>query len=56
MAIGAWHQLNMVDGLGAFSMALFTRVLKWSKDEVDEFLLRVEKDIKDIRIHAYWNM
>jgi hypothetical protein len=47
---------NSTSGLESFSMALFTRVLNWSKEEVDVFLVSVRKEMKDPKIHAYWPM
>jgi hypothetical protein len=53
---GMWNLENMTPSLEGFSMALFTRVLGWSKEEVETFLIDVRKDMKDPKIHAYWQM
>jgi hypothetical protein len=37
-------------------MAMFTHVLGWTKPEVDVFLADVRKEMKDTKIHVYWNM
>ena len=37
-------------------MAIFTRALGWSKEEVEVFLVDVRKNIKDMKIHCYWEM
>ena len=37
-------------------MAIFTRVLGWTKEETDVFLVDVRKDMKNTKYHAYWNM
>ncbi|KAM0559959.1 hypothetical protein ACHAPJ_003913 [Fusarium lateritium] len=52
--LGAWTLVNILSGLEAISNALFTRVLGWSKHELDVFLTEVRKDIKNPSIHAYW--
>jgi hypothetical protein len=52
---GMWNLENMT-ALGGFNMALFTRVLGWSKEEVETFLIDVRKEMKDPKIHAYWQM
>lgn len=54
--LGAWQMLNVLEGVEGFTMALFTRVLGWSKDEVDVFLEGVKKDLQNKQIHAYWNV
>lgn len=51
-----WNLENMAPALEGFSMALFTRVLGWSKEEVQTFLIDVRKELKDPKIHAYWPM
>lgn len=37
-------------------MALFTRILGWSAAEVEVFLVDVKKQVKDRRIHAYFDL
>ncbi len=51
-----WNNENMCGGVEGLSMGLFTRVLGWSKAEVDVFLVDVRKDMKDTKIHSYNNM
>jgi hypothetical protein len=51
-----WQLENVTSGLEGFSMAMFTRVLGWTKPEVDVFLVDVRKEMKDMKIHVYWNM
>ena len=41
-------------GLEAMSLALMTRGLGWSREEVLVFAALVRKDIADTNIHAYW--
>lgn len=54
--VGAWQMINVLEGMQGFTMALFTRVLGWSKEEVEVFLTDVRKDMRDKGIHAYWNI
>lgn len=49
----AWCQQNLLDGLNAMSMALFTRVLGWSMERIEVLLAGVRNDLKDRKIHAY---
>ncbi|RDW58896.1 S-adenosyl-L-methionine-dependent methyltransferase-3 [Coleophoma cylindrospora] len=51
--IGLWQHENATSGLHAFSMALFTRFLGWSREEVENFCADVQKDLRDTKIHAY---
>lgn len=37
-------------------MALFTRALQWEAKEVDIFLARVRSELKNTKIHSYWDM
>ena len=47
---------NFGGGVQGLSMALFTRGLGWSVQEVETFLVDVRKDMKDTKIHGYYNM
>lgn len=53
--LGRWAMENFVWGCESMSLALFTRVLGWSADEVRVFMALVRRDLRDRRIHAYWN-
>ncbi|KAH6874267.1 S-adenosyl-L-methionine-dependent methyltransferase [Thelonectria olida] len=52
--LGIWNLENVMPSLEGFSMALFTRVLGWSRQEVEVFLVKVRKELKDPKIHGYW--
>ncbi|KAF2834893.1 S-adenosyl-L-methionine-dependent methyltransferase [Patellaria atrata CBS 101060] len=52
--LGRWNLVNTLDGLQGYSMALMTRVLGMSSEEVELFLVDVRKDMKNRRIHAHW--
>ncbi|KAI9680101.1 MAG: hypothetical protein M1817_005117 [Caeruleum heppii] len=52
--LGLWEQVNFLDGIHGFTMAIFTRLLRWSAEEVEVFMASVRKDIKDTKIHAYF--
>lgn len=51
--LGAWVREDSLAGLHAGSMAIMTRGLKMSVDDVERFLVDVTKDIKSNKIHAY---
>ncbi|RDW58611.1 S-adenosyl-L-methionine-dependent methyltransferase-11 [Coleophoma cylindrospora] len=54
--VGLWQLENLSGGLEAISVGLFTRVLGWSKLELDVFLAQVRNELKDTKIHAYFDI
>ncbi|KXT02650.1 hypothetical protein AC578_1143 [Pseudocercospora eumusae] len=54
--LGRWNQVNIIDGLEAFCMALLTRALGWQKSEVDIFVAKIAADFRNKKIHAYFPM
>jgi hypothetical protein len=54
--LGEWSNLNTANLLNGLSMALFTRCLGWTPEEVNVFLVDVRKDLNNPKIHAYWSM
>lgn len=54
--IGRWNQINILEGLEGFCLALLTRGLGWKKEEVDVFVAKVSSDLRNRRIHAYFPM
>lgn len=56
MSTGAWTHENTFSNLSGMSVAIFTRALGWSPEELEVFLVDVRKDLKNPRIHAYWPM
>ncbi|GKT41993.1 putative methyltransferase tdiE [Colletotrichum spaethianum] len=51
--LGFWTQENFGSALEAICMAPLTRVLGWTRDEVNIFLIDVRKDLKNKSYHAY---
>jgi len=54
--LGRWNQVNIMEGLEGFCLALLTRGLGWSKEEVDVFVAKINADLCNRRIHAYFPM
>ncbi|KAL0933766.1 uncharacterized protein CTRU02_210565 [Colletotrichum truncatum] len=52
--IGKWHFVNLNLGLEGLSMALLTRALDWTKEEVLALCALVRNDLKNKNMHAYW--
>jgi hypothetical protein len=51
-----WVFQNIEPGFEGLSMAVFTRGLGWSKEQTEVFLVGVRKDMKNTKIHCYWEM
>ena len=51
--LGRYHQLNMIEGLESYTMALFTRVLGWTVEEVHTFIAKARAEMVDRSIHLY---
>nr|XP_036582736.1 methyltransferase domain-containing protein [Colletotrichum truncatum]KAF6791527.1 methyltransferase domain-containing protein [Colletotrichum truncatum] len=54
--MGWWSQAAAIAGLEVSTLALFTRVLGWSKEEVQEFCEEVKEELLDTSVHAYFNV
>ena len=44
---------NVGKNTAAMTLAPFTRLLGWTAEEVEVFLIDVRKEFKDPKIHAY---
>lgn len=51
--VGLWAQQNLLDGVQAMSMAILTRGLKWSREEVEVLLAGVRDDLRNRAVHSY---
>ncbi|PVH97141.1 S-adenosyl-L-methionine-dependent methyltransferase [Periconia macrospinosa] len=51
--IGAWNQLQALEGLEGWTTALLSRVLKWSQQRIQVHLAKLRDDYRDRKIHAY---
>jgi hypothetical protein len=54
--LGMWTHADIAGGLSGLSMAMFTRVLGWTAEELEVFLVDVRKEMRDTRVHAYFPM
>ncbi|PGH36062.1 hypothetical protein GX50_01074 [[Emmonsia] crescens] len=54
--IGRYEQFHLDTVLEAYTLALFTRVLKWDKKEIDILLEGVKNNLKDRSNHIYGKM
>ncbi|KAI9882201.1 MAG: hypothetical protein M1823_006057 [Watsoniomyces obsoletus] len=53
--LGQWNYFQILEGLEAFSLAIFTRVLGWKPEELQVLLAGVRNDLKNPKIHSYLN-
>ncbi|KAI4101255.1 MAG: hypothetical protein LQ339_005182 [Xanthoria mediterranea] len=51
---GAFQLVAMLEGIGGLTMALWTRLLGWKKDDVEEELVKVRKEMESTSVHSYW--
>ena len=54
--LGMWEMTNLLQGIEGFSVALFTKILRWSCDELEVLLAQVRRDAQNRSIHAYWRL
>lgn len=51
--IGRYQEVQLAQAIPAYTPALFTRVLGWTKEEVDVLCDLVGKELKDRSLHLY---
>lgn len=57
--IGMWQNENIAGpqgGIEGLSAALFTRVLGWTKIELDIFMAQVKSEHRNPKIHSYYEL
>jgi hypothetical protein len=54
--VGAFHYVQLRGGLQAIVMALFTRVLSWSTQQVEVYLASIRAELDDKSIHCCWKV
>ena len=51
-----WTFANLANGLGGLSLALFTRALGWTAEEVEVFAAGARNELKSKSMHGWWPM
>lgn len=51
--LGMWAQRDILDGLPGLSLAILTRGLKWTREQVEVLLAGVRNDMRDRSVHIY---
>ncbi len=54
--IGRYNLCSLLLAVESYALALFTRVLGWSNERVQVFLVGVRADLKNRRVHSYCNL
>ena len=54
--IGIFNLQQMLNGLEAFSLRPFCEIMGWTEEQVLVFLAGVRKEMKDPRIHGYFDL
>lgn len=55
-ALGWWVQAGSLAGLEASILKLGTGVLGWSRSEVLEFCEEIKTELREARVHGYWEV
>ncbi|KAK0654946.1 S-adenosyl-L-methionine-dependent methyltransferase [Cercophora newfieldiana] len=53
--VGMYNLVQIENGLEAFSLKLFSGILGWEAEDVKALLMKVRSDLRDKRIHSYFN-
>ncbi|KAL8843927.1 MAG: hypothetical protein Q9176_001622 [Flavoplaca citrina] len=51
---GAFQLVAMLEGIGGLTMALWTRFLGWKREDVEDELVKVKKEMQSKNVHSYW--
>ena len=51
--IGKFMQVEQMQAMPAYTQALLTRILSWTKEETDILLAKVANELRDLSIHQY---
>jgi len=51
--VGRWHLLDCYQGIEGWALALLTRVMGWSVEDVQLFLAEMRLGLKDRKVHGY---
>ncbi|KAJ5551398.1 hypothetical protein N7535_000652 [Penicillium sp. DV-2018c] len=51
--LGRYHQINMLEAMPAYTYSLFTRVLGWTRAEIEGLLAGIRKELRDTSHHVY---
>ncbi|KAF3899677.1 TAM domain methyltransferase [Trichophyton interdigitale] len=51
--IGKFQQVQIAQAVGAYTPALYTRVLKWTREEVNDLCAKVRAELQDRSLHLY---
>ncbi|KAF3900098.1 UMTA protein [Trichophyton interdigitale] len=52
--LGQWNLLHCEEGIEGWAMALLTRVMQWTYEEVQIFLAKMRAGLRDPKTHAYF--
>jgi len=54
--IGAYEMQSLLQGASAFSLRTFNKAYGWSQAETELFNMRLRRDVRDLRFHAYFEL
>ncbi|XMA16426.1 hypothetical protein WAI453_009217 [Rhynchosporium graminicola] len=53
--IGAFELHNLLRGVSAMSLRMFSKAYGWSQSQIELFLVQARKDMQDRRFHSYYD-
>ena len=54
--VGAWNYLQITEGLEAFTYAIFSRQLGYTRPEIDVICANIRREIKNPNLHALFHL
>lgn len=54
--VGAWNYVQIMEGLEASFYTLFTRVLDYSRPEIDVFCAKIRNEMRDPDMRAFFHL
>lgn len=54
--IGAFELHNLLRGVSAMSLRMFSKAYGWSQSQIELFLVQARKDMQNTRFHSYYDL
>lgn len=54
--IGAFELHNLLRGVSAMSLRMFSKAYGWSQPQIELFLVQARKDMQNLRYHSYYEL
>ena len=54
--IGAFELDNLLRGVGGMSYRMFSKAFGWTQEQTEVFLVKVRRDMQNMRYHTYYDL